>query len=70
MNRERIKIEGMSCGHCVEAVRKALDGLGVDIHNVEIGRAEISYGPSVDRQRIDDAIEDAGYTPTGHEVLA
>lgn len=70
MTRERIKIEGMGCNHCITAVRDALDQIGVEIHTVEIGRAEISYAPSVDRERIDAAITEAGYRPIGYETLA
>lgn len=70
MHRERVKIEGMGCDHCVKAVREALTQLGVDIHGVEIGHADISYGASVDRERIDAAITDAGYRPIEHETLA
>ena len=70
MTRERIKIEGMGCQHCVDAVRKALDTPGVEIHNVSIGQADVSYSAPADRQKIDAAIEEAGYKPTGREVLS
>lgn len=61
---ETIKIEGMSCGHCVKAVRSALEALaGVDVHAVEIGTAQVGYDTeATDAAQIVEAIEDAGYT--------
>lgn len=61
---ETLQIEGMSCGHCVKAVRRALEDLeGVEVRTVEIGAAQIRYDPGeVDGSRIVEAIEDAGYT--------
>lgn len=60
----------MGCQHCVESVRNALQRLGVDVHGVDIGHAEISYGPSLDRKRIDAAISEAGYQLVDHEQVA
>ena len=61
---EIFNIEGMSCGHCVKAVRQALESIaGVDVENVEIGRAQVSYDSSVtDRIHLIEAIEEEGYT--------
>lgn len=61
---ETLRIEGMSCGHCIKAVHGALDDLdGVDVHDVEIGSATISYDPdAVPHHRIVAAIEEEGYT--------
>lgn len=58
-----LKISGMSCGHCVNAVREALEELdGVDVRNVEIGSAAVVYDPSRSTAAdIEGAIEDAGY---------
>lgn len=55
-------IEGMSCEHCVRAVREALAALpGVKDLRVEVGRAVvISEGP-IDRDAIASAIADEGY---------
>lgn len=65
MNRttETIRIEGMSCNHCVQAVKRALDQAdGVEVHEVAIGSACISYDPdNVSRAVIAGAIEDAGF---------
>ena len=68
MNTETLQIDGMSCGHCVKAVRQALDDLdGVEVRNVEIGTAEVRYDPAaVDPAQIDEAIDEAGYTVLAH----
>ena len=59
-----LQISGMSCQHCVQAVRRALETIeGVDIETVEIGRAEVQFDPgTTDVSRITDAVEDAGYS--------
>ncbi len=47
-----IKIEGMSCQHCVMSVKKAVDGLeGVSSSDVSIGSARVVYDePKTDRE--------------------
>ena len=64
MNRTTLKIDGMSCGHCVESVKKALEGLdGVKVESVSVGAAAVQYDPAVaSPEQIVDAISDAGYT--------
>jgi copper chaperone CopZ len=53
----------MSCGHCLNAVNRALSGVpGVRIDALRIGRADVSYdenttGPS----QLEAAVADAGY---------
>lgn len=58
-----ITVDGMSCGHCVRAVRSALESLpGVRVESVEIGEARVSFDPErVERQAVVDAVEDQGY---------
>lgn len=41
MKTEEIKIEGMTCGHCIMAVKSALKSLGADNIEVEIGQSKI-----------------------------
>ena len=64
MERLTLAIDGMSCGHCVNAVSGALQQLpGVNVEQVAIGQATISFDPaktSVDQ--IIDAVNDEGYT--------
>ena len=61
-----LHIEGMSCGHCLNAVNRALAELpGVEVDSVRIGRAELRYDErSVDPGRIEAAVTDAGSRAT------
>jgi len=58
-----LKIEGMSCQHCVMRVKKALDGTnGIVGTSVEIGSASVSYDEAkIGKEAIVSAIEKAGY---------
>ena len=70
MLHERVTIEGMGCMHCVEAVRSSLEAIGIRVHAVDIGSAEVSYDTEqIDRSMIDDAIKDAGYKATGRHFV-
>jgi len=66
MDSLTLRIEGMSCGHCLNAVNKSLAALpGVRITSVVIGRAQVEFDPAkVDPARIIAAIDDAGYRAT------
>jgi len=63
MEETTIAIEGMSCGHCVAAVRNALQAVdGVEVREVQVGSARVAYDPAtVKADRITQAIEDEGY---------
>ena len=65
MERTTMRIDGMSCSHCVKAVHEALAELpGVDVEQVEIGSARVAYDPArTDRRTLADAVRDAGYEP-------
>jgi len=67
MERVTLNISGMTCGHCVGAVSKALRGLeGVDVESVAVGTATLNYDESsVTRAQIDAAIADEGYKVMG-----
>ncbi len=60
-----LQINGMSCGHCVSRVQKALSKLdGVEVRNVGVGSAEMSYDPSrVSPDKILEAVDSAGFEP-------
>ena len=59
---EVFQIEGMSCAHCVSAVRRALDGVsGAEVREVEIGRAVVEAAPGTTRAALAEAVEAAGY---------
>lgn len=63
MERLQLRIQGMSCGHCVSRVREGLARVpGVEVGAVEVGRAELRYDPAaVSMDRIRQAVEDLGY---------
>ena len=63
--RVSLQIVGMSCGHCVAAVKEALVALpGVQVERVEVGRATVQFDrDTVKPGEIANAIQDAGYTP-------
>ncbi|HAK89468.1 MAG TPA: hypothetical protein DHV16_00740 [Nitrospiraceae bacterium] len=58
-----IEIEGMSCGHCVMRVKKAIDALsGVSQSDVQVGSAAVKFDESkLKKEDITAAIEKAGY---------
>lgn len=59
-----IKVEGMSCQHCVKAVEKALGTIDAISHvTVDLTRGEASFEESkpVEEQLIQDCIKKAGY---------
>jgi copper ion binding protein len=64
MQQLTLKIDGMSCGHCVARVEKALAKLeGVSVIRVQVGSAEIVYDPACTPfARIREALDDAGYS--------
>ncbi|MDQ3223414.1 MAG: cation transporter [Gemmatimonadota bacterium] len=63
MERVTLKIDGMTCGHCVTQVAKALNDVnGLKVEQVTIGTATVSFDPdSISEERIAQAIEDQGY---------
>lgn len=63
MERLRLDITGMSCDHCVRAVREALAGVdGAQVESVEIGSATVTYDPArTSPDAIADAVSDEGY---------
>ena len=58
-----LQVEGMSCGHCLHAVNRALAGVtGVIIRSVTLGQAEVDLevpGPSPDQ--VTAVLTEAGY---------
>jgi copper chaperone CopZ len=62
MERVELKIEGMSCGHCVRAVREALAEVpGVVVLEVEVGRAVVERPETVRADALSTALAEAGY---------
>ena len=64
MNTIHLTIEGMTCDHCVRAVRNRLaETPGVEVERVEVGSAVIRLDPSATNiEAVEDAIADEGYT--------
>ncbi|MEW5842399.1 MAG: cation transporter [Bacteroidota bacterium] len=62
MTAKNYKIKGMTCMHCVMAVKKELSKVGLESFEVEIGSAKVKYDESkVDSKMVDSAIIEAGY---------
>lgn len=66
METKELTISGMSCGHCVAAVREALGQVpGVEVELVQVGKAVVNVEPgAVTDGALVDAVEDAGYSAT------
>ena len=63
MKQLKLEVAGMSCGHCVNAVREALISVpGVKVENVSIGSATVAFDEAkVTVGDLVDAVSDAGY---------
>jgi copper chaperone CopZ len=59
-----LTIAGMSCGHCLNAVNKALRAVpGIEVRSVQIGQAAVRVPESdPEASQVKAAIEHAGYT--------
>lgn len=70
--KKKILVEGMSCGHCVNHVKGALEDIkgvnSVDV-NLEAKTAIIEVDESVKDGDIKFAIEDAGYDVVNIEQI-
>jgi copper chaperone len=63
VERAVLHIDGMSCGHCLNAVNRALSELpGVEVDTVRMGRAEVRYDQTqASPAQLEAAVADAGY---------
>ena len=66
MQHLTLDIEGMSCGHCLNAVNRALTQLpGVEIESIRMGHADVRYDEHIiTPAKVQTAITDAGYRAT------
>src|SRR4051812_17047099 len=57
-------VEGMSCGHCINAVTQAIHSLdpAADV-NVDLGSKHVRVHSDIDRFLLQQALVDAGYDP-------
>jgi copper chaperone len=63
MRHVTLKISGMSCDHCVRAVRSALADIpGVTVDQVSVGSATLRFDPATAKaDQIVGAISESGY---------
>lgn len=63
MKQIKLDVTGMSCGHCVHAVRDALAAIpGVNVESVSIGTATVTFDETkATVNDLVDAVSDAGY---------
>jgi copper chaperone CopZ len=61
-----LAIDGMSCGHCVATVQRALTELdGVTVRAVRVGEADVEYDPTtVSEETLTAAVAKHGYPAT------
>jgi len=65
MRQVTLQIQGMSCGHCLNAVNRALNGVsGATVKQVQIGRAEVEVADSTAVEQLVAAVTEAGYPAT------
>ncbi len=61
-----IRVGGMSCGHCANAIRQAVTPLaGVERVDVDVASGIVTAHGDCDAASISAAITRAGYTPRG-----
>lgn len=63
MNRKSLKIEGMTCHHCVMALRKSFQMVeGVTGAEVEVGKADVTFDEArVNDSKLAEAVARAGF---------
>ena len=63
MQQLKLEVAGMSCGHCVNAVREALAAVpGVKVEAVHIGSATVAFDEAkATVGDLVDAVSEAGY---------
>jgi copper chaperone len=59
---KKLNIEGMSCQHCVNAVKSELSKLDLKVKDVKIGSAVVEYDENeITENQLKEAIEFAGF---------
>lgn len=68
MKTSTLNVEGMSCNHCVMAVKKTVSAIqgveSVDV-NLENGTVSVRHGDGVNMEQLKEAIQGAGYDVRG-----
>jgi copper chaperone len=63
MKAKTLLINGMSCHHCIMAVKKELSKLNLIVKDVKIGSAEIEYDEEkISHEQLEEAIKESGYS--------
>ena len=66
MTEVTLKVEGMSCNHCVQSVERSVGQLtGVDQVKVNLAEGKVAVlfdEAKVSRSQIEETIDDQGYT--------
>lgn len=68
MSTTKIKVSGMTCGHCVQSVTEELEALaGVTAVNVvlESGEVTIESDADLNSSEVSAAVKEAGYEVVG-----
>jgi copper chaperone CopZ len=64
-------LEGLTCGHCVQTVEKAVSGVaGVELATVDLvpgGRSRLNVTGTADQEALTEAVRSSGYVLTGAE---
>lgn len=62
----KLKVDGMTCGHCAQTVTKAVEGLpSVARALVDLKAGVVTVEGAADEDAVRRAIEDAGYEVRG-----
>lgn len=65
----RVRVDGMSCQHCIRAVFTALGGVdGITRADVSLGAVDVEHDGRVTIAQLRDAIAVAGYTVVDGET--
>lgn len=59
--KEVLNIRNMVCPRCVMVVRETLEELDYEVQDVELGRAVITVGATVDFEEIDERLKEYGF---------
>lgn len=62
MKKYQLKIDGMGCMKCVNAVKEELTALGAQIESVEIGSAAFAFDGDI--EKVKEAVYDRGFEVT------
>lgn len=67
METRTLQIDGMSCGHCVSRVNKALTAMpGVKVEQVAVGSATVQLDPTPEQiGEIGRVLDDLGFSLVG-----